>query len=218
MDTGRLVFLGSSLLTLVVAVQSAESVGRGITSEEPLRSQAQSMPGGIEGDIYLVLRNGEIRQGAGRTVLLLRNRGSLEAGLARICQDRRERNESMKQAIQQLTDSLEAIPFEQLFAPLGEGLKAQKSALRDSMLMSESYARKKSLELLAGAIQAEASAGMNAHYSVSGVPVGEYVLFTEWQLATTIYRWWVPVTVAEGKTIRIDLNGDNITRQRLFCT
>jgi hypothetical protein len=188
--------------------------------------------GRVEGDLYLVMKSGDTKRGAGRTVYLLRDTKDLRSGLALACAahdsvERRQRD-SVAAVRQNLKDSAEAAYRTYLAGITNseKGGKWNRLSGREMATFTEQSELTASLAtatraiidamIVRSAIDTTGS-GMNAHYSFAISKPGKYVLFSDWQIGDNAYRWWLPIEITSGKSIRRDLDNAAEASDKLYC-
>jgi len=59
--------------------------------------------------------------------------------------------------------------------------------------------------------------GIDARYHFQGLSAGNYVIFAIWNIGSNKYRFWAPVTLAAGRTLKLDLNNSVEAAKELYC-
>jgi len=209
----------------VLAIRRNLRVAAVLASLVACRSSTAS----VQGDVFLVTQNGEIKRGAGDTVLLLPSTDSLRQLLVKTCSTYADR----MGAILRWADSLgdQDILGRVLVRNL---LKSDATANADS---SRKWLRKhfptfedtlqatrdltvEHVEAIlnSGAI-ARMSPGIDAHYRFSNVRPGPYLLVATTAIEGRAYHWLAAVTAHSGDSITHNL--DNVAAgagETLYCT
>jgi hypothetical protein len=198
----------------------------------PVVAESQKTPASIgasvEGDLYLLMKSGDTKKGAGLTVYLLRDTETLHTQWAAACTMSRTALDSLGRQETAIYDSITS----------GKVRKKRLSELSSRLLplsrqKDSLYSRAKAAVrvALAQASYRTEGTGINAHFRFTGVPAGKYILFAEWQLGSSDYRWWVPISLSEGQSLHKDLDTstvgrlldvlgisrDSLTAATLFC-
>lgn len=160
---------------------------------------AAAMGQTIEGDVYLVLPNGDVKPIAGNTVRLLENTDHFQATRMQLCGDYQDRYESLEQQYRRSRAE----------GGLSELREAQRSLMHRTV--GEMTA------LLKANTVAEVPTGMRAHYYFHSVRPGRYFLWVETSISGKPYQWWTPVTVVQDASLRKDLDNSALARGHLYC-
>lgn len=171
--------------------------------------------GSIEGDVYLVMKSGDTKKGAGRTIYLVRDSDSLHQRLLRICAEPAPVDSIDRRAAVLHDSALAAIRARnpQLMKQLA--IRERATVLsRDSVKIRRIAAFR--LEVLAAAVDSVGT-GMNAHYRFSRVSPGKFILFAEWTIADNAYQWWSPIVLAAGQSMTRDLDNSSEANNNLYC-
>src|SRR6266567_1027130 len=142
----------------------------------------------VQGDVYLLMQNGDVKRGAGNTVLLLGPADSVMATRQRICHKYGE----------QLIDVTRRI-----------GLSPADMPVAPVTLLDSAFVR---------FARASSKTGINAHYRFDGVPTGNYVLWAETMIGDNSYTWWAPITVTGTDSVSKDLDNSTEVHAALYCT
>ncbi len=162
--------------------------------------------GSIEGDVFLLVKSGEIKRAAAGTVgLVPRNR--VKSGWAEMC----ARYDAIWDASSK-RDSLERLSVssdsrDQL------ALANRISAQLDSLLLETNQLK---IQSMIGSGRS-APTGIKAHYRFPRVKPGRYVLFSSMMLGEALMTWVVPVTIQPGKRFAIDLDNNNVQKGAPSC-
>lgn len=182
-----------------------------IVAAVPSHAQRAPSRGTIEGDVYLVMKSGDTKRGAGRMVLLLKDSPSLQASMHAACLQYALRVAPLVTWKRALEDSA-AHASDSLYALIARSTRVDRGiqALKDEAVDSIVAA-------IAANLVDSTSAGMSAHYVFEGVRAGRYVLYSQWQIADYGYRWWAPIAVAAGRRVRRDLDNSSELGTSIFC-
>lgn len=192
-----------------------------------------SSPSVLHGDVYLVMQSGDTKKGAGRQVYLIANPDSVELRIRAICATvgegaikAAEQSERLMTEARELTDRAESA----MGGGSGLGVafarraldSAQKMTTRAGTLLSRGKILADSALLLVGltlshAAVDSAASGVNAHYRFANARPGKYALYLQWTIGENDYRWWAPVTVATGDSVRKDLDNKSEAGSALTC-
>jgi hypothetical protein len=153
-----------------------------------LLAACASKSASISGDVFLLMQNGDVKRGAGNTVLLLGPADSVLATRGRVCTAYGE----------QLLDAARHGGN-----PADEASASQMVARLDTSLVHLTVASSKT--------------GINAHYRIDHVPAGQYILWAETMIGDNAYTWWAPVVVAGGDSVSRDLDNSTEAHAALYC-
>ncbi len=145
--------------------------------------------GSVSGDVFLLMQNGDVKRGAGNTVLLLGPADSVRAARGRICTTYAE---------QLLTTARHG------------GSRGDEETVARNMVRRLDTA-------LARLTVASSKTGINAHYSIDQVPAGQYILWAETVIGDNAYTWWAPVVIAGGDSVSKDLDNSTEAHAALYC-
>lgn len=168
----------------------------------------------IEGDVYLVTKAGDTKKGAGLIVQLVRRDDTLQVRLDAIC------------AAFRAKDTVYTRIWEQFRAQLnGPAARVDRWPISADSSVRIRYAIAAAQSSMEAAIRAEVSqrtvasapTGMSAHYRLSDISAGEYVVTAEWSIGETRYVWWSPVRLRDQQVLRLDLDNSNEAGGRVYC-
>jgi hypothetical protein len=164
----------------------------------------------VEGDVYLLMQNGDTKRGAGLTINLLRVSEELQRQLDLTCAEFSVRNGELGAKEDALREEW-----------IKDILNRSKDEAYRGARIARSDLAEFTLGLVANRIREakgeQSDTGMNAHYSFANVQPGLYVLFGEWQIGANEYQWWVPVELKSGQKMKRDLNTSLEAKDKLYC-
>jgi len=172
----------------------------------------------VEGDVYLVMQNGDTKRGAGRTVYLVADPDSATfRRMAAACDSVKTqlatlRSTSTKETIrafeQRLRASRQLADTNPYQAEETESL-AEKSNVRAQAAIGRFESLYRQLPQRIAAMLPNpldsARAGMEARYFLR-MPSGSYLLYSEWLIGDIPYQWVVPIKASAGDSLRKDLD------------
>lgn len=181
----------------------------------PAASQAgkATVRGTLEGDVYLMMQNGDTKKGAGGWVKLIRSDSSLVNNLQAICRDHYDVSERLEAQSDSVRARSVAMTYKDL--KLGDKLSDSASALAKASRLHMRQGTDDTRSILRMRVVDSARTGMNAHYRFSSVRPGNYLLFYEWEIANNLHQWITSVAVGVGQTITLDL--DNEALEKKIC-
>jgi hypothetical protein len=192
-----------------IAITSASSLAG--QSGKPRRAAAQKAF--IEGDVYLMMQNGDTKKGAGLTINLLRDGEQLRKRLDRICFS----HDSLSKELKVREDSPYKAYMDAVLDVRKERLRMEAKAVHDS-LANETVATLSAVVFtLAQSAVGHSETGMNAHYSFSNIDAGRYIVFGEWTIGNNEYQWWAPVEIKAGQRLANDLNNSVEAKGKVYC-
>lgn len=200
----------------------------------------QPSTGSIEGDVFLVMQSGDVKQGAGNTVYLIRASDSLSRRLAAICADFRKKvgttaatmpsDDAASAPTRLIGDtSIEVVQSyvtvlkestEQLAEMVWGAHSPKTTATRsgfDSLGAYVSEAKAAVRAQLALATVSQTGTGMKAHYRFDHALPGTYDLWAETTIGNNPYTWWAPLTVKAGDSLHVDLDNSKEKAAALYC-
>lgn len=205
----------------VLLVLSIMAPGYGLSQNTGTRGDH----GVVEGDVYLVMENGDTKRGAGREVLLLRH-GVLamrDSACKRHFAVSTRRSDSLTAVARRSSDSASYYLWKR--NDTASARQFYQAAQRDEEFADQARASEKSsaeqrrssdMQRLLNYVVRRAGTGMNAHYRFADVPPGRYVVYSEWTINGVEYAWWAPVTVVPGRAVDRDLDNSVMSRERLL--
>jgi hypothetical protein len=189
----------------------------------PLSIHAQQRPAEVfvEGDVYLVMRNGDIKRAAANVVRLL-SADTVRNVHARLCPPAVAIVDSLS-SLARSADSLvrvalqprPGVPAKQIMA---EYDTAQKVAimLRNMKTQTTDNAARQIRSALMSSVIAESKTGIDAHYRLDKVAPGAFILWAETTIGDTFYQWLTPVTVATAP-VRMDMDNSTAGVNKAYC-
>lgn len=187
----------------------------------------------ITGDVYLVMQSGDTKRGSGRQVYLIQSPDSIEQEIRSICasvgleaKHAGQQGAALLKEASELADKAQeamatrtrmGLAFAQSTLNSAEKSTASARELgRRATLLRDSTLFLIGLTISRAAIDS-ASAGINAHYRFDDVPPGRYALYSQWTIGENDYRWWVPISVQSGDSIRRDLDNRFEAKAAVTC-
>jgi hypothetical protein len=173
----------------------------------------------LRGDVYLVTRGGEVRQGAANEVALIPRSPDIEEGWVDMCARQREafqqwdsgqdaKRKELEALVQRAQGADEEIAARRLLQNhLGNTLAELGARIREEAAARAQWIR--------SAAETRGSTGMQAHYQVQVAP-GDYWVFAEMRLGEEVNRWLVPIALTSGAESRVDLDNNNLLGPTMF--
>ncbi len=171
----------------------------GLLTARTVNCQPSGKGASIEGDVYLLNKQGEVKKGAAGTVGLALPGPRLEAIYRAACAAQHAEETSF-------LAGQRAVP-----KPSTDDSAARIEAINagvDRMTAQENMEREKMFATLIDA-GLTSPTGINAHFSFSKVPPGTYYLLSVMHLGDLAYGWVVRVTLKARQSLRIDLDNNN---------
>lgn len=192
--------------------------------------------GSLEGDVYIVFLNGDVKQGAGRTVYLLRDTPEFHTARASFCVRynlaRSEQETTQKAIVNPLLDS-SRIAYAEISQALNSGRAPDRSNKFESLsakldtLFKEHRRSADSLiaawrdsshSLIVSRAIAYTGSGMHAHYRFNNLKPDAYIVYSEWELPGRVHRWQGFTKVKAGDNVHLDLDSDAGVDNLLNCS
>ncbi len=151
----------------------------------------------IEGDVYLLNKAGDVKKGAAGTVGLLPVGPKTDAAVMAACSVNSAKTSVAIKAIKAAGASVDA-QTAALFATMNQEVEDRITQLMTAAVM-------------------RSPTGMDAHYRFPGVKPGRYIIISYMKMGKDTEPWAVPVTVASGKSLRIDLDNNNTGAIAIGC-
>ncbi len=172
-----------------------------------------------EGDVYLVMANGDIKKAAANTVTIVRDNASTRRALEQACSNFRHEVPASVVLRAQL-DSAKADSIGKTVILRVQPTEANRDAQAASSAgLATVRAKVARHGLLVDSVNAAADkvlnqnragsspTGMEAHYRIAGLAPGSYFLMAETRILTTSHRWLRPVRLVAGNN-KADLDND----------
>lgn len=178
-------------------------------------SATSSAKGVIEGDVYLLMRSGDVRKGAGLAVHLIRDPDAVSALLTANCDQYRPRYADLEhlqtKRQQEVTDNIgrSTSDFQQ-------ALDNQRRAYGQMTELFDSTTASADRILLAASLTS-VNSGVNAHFKFENVPAGSYGLWTQFPIGEHSYQWFIPLRLVAGQHLVRDLDTDSMNREVVYC-
>lgn len=201
--------------------------------------RAGPKPTVIGGHISLATEQGAIEAAAGSRVRLLRGSDSLVDALTTVCQDYEARFHAIEDGMPTLLrhgkpDRLWVEPMTRARATLaiGRSSRLERAGRRWGPGAPRTIATQLGLDslealldrteatinrvLLAAAARAVA-AEPEAWYRFDSLTPGPYVLWAQAHIGDNDYTWWAETLLAQGDSVRLDLDPSREASARLYC-
>ena len=160
----------------------------------------------VQGDIYLVMKNGDVKRGAGNTVRLLPDTGAVQAAIAQACSTVKADQAVLFRQSKVLEDKAKHQAPDEALRTLTEA-----SSILETAEPGFNHRYYFSLDsLLLPLILIETGTGMNGHYSFDHVRPGRYILWAETEISDHHYTWWAPLAVTRADSIKKDLDNSSL--------
>jgi hypothetical protein len=185
----------------------------------------------IQGDVFLMMKSGDTKRGAGLTIYLLPDSAAMQAvdsGCASVKRAMAALGDSLESAYDSLEKASNAAQRALIadilserkraewdkrtmaqMASLAKGAVARKRARSEAMSMMNSVIRRTATD--------SATTGLNAHYSFARVAAGTYIIFGSWSIAENDYAWWSELELSPGQNITRDLDNATERSRTLYC-
>lgn len=170
-------------------------------------AQASRSGGTVEGDVYLVTTNGDVKVGAALEVALIPKRSDVTTRWDAICQVQGEATLRQGKADSVAFDNLQPAEAERFLA----------ARLRDYVANVVPLARQRAVVLRTASI-AVSPTGAKGRYAFNNVPAGEYLVFAEMMLRDDLTWWIVPVRIPAHGQVALDLDNNNALQEVPGCT
>jgi len=197
-------------LLLVATMVSTEA-----QSSHAESSRLRSIPGSLEGDTYLVMRDGSVTKLAGNQVLLFRDSPDFRKALHDECELVSSAETHATAARELFNTSLEMVKISPTPANDSEARRwAQDAADRETrrdIIIGDFR------DWLSAHALASAPTGMNAHYVFDSLPTGAYVLNLRTEIDTTHYSIWSEAAVLPARRVRRDLDNTALQDGVTIC-
>lgn len=185
----------------------------------------------VEGDVYLRMENGETSRGTGLPVMLLKDDSVLAATRERACSTFWGTTKTLRDSFDILEpaqrDSTDMAFRDFLRNRTGatearyDSFKARFEGTRNQRSIRDIQVRYDMFGVIDSAISRASTGtmdtGIDARYHFQGLSAGNYVIFAIWNIGSNKYRFWAPVTLAAGRTLKLDLNNSVEAAKELYC-
>jgi len=154
---------------------------------------AGNQTGSVEGDMYVVLPNGDLKRGAGRLIYIVRDGDSLHTALDTVCA-------SWRAAYRPLAARDKALSASYTHNRDSDAIVAAMREQKTVKITRDSVTRVMRAavdRVVASFITDSAGSDINAHYRIVGITPGRYILTSAWTIDNATYHWWKPVTVRQ---------------------
>jgi hypothetical protein len=158
----------------------------------------------LQGDVYLVMKSGDVKRGAGNVVHLLADRETLSQDMSRVCE----------------TELRHLLSVRHRSGPASEHhlmMPVDPSQVTDSALLIRLVSRAAMEAVLTGATMATSPTGVEGHYQFDSLRAGRYVLWATTDIGAHHYTWWAGILVAAGDSLRHDLDNASEADARINC-
>lgn len=200
-------------IALLLVLPTLELVGQ----VAPARQAGARAPSkwSLEGDVYLLMKSGDTKQGSARTVYLARATEDLVGNARAICRsvDSTRTHLTLENARllsvgRRHIDRAANVPGTSAGRAQLDTAQMYSDSARANLVrmnqLPELLTKKLGDLIVAFGKPDTARSGMNAHYRFASLSPGNYLLFTEWRISDTQYHWLTPVTVSGNATKDLD--------------
>lgn len=170
--------------------------------------------GGLAGDVYLLMQNGDVKKGASNKVVAISASDSIVGLVVQSCAEAEsERKELLR---------LAAVAHSAWYnAPDSKDFSIANRAF-DHKLEAEARAKRydpvmRPLAFLASLPGRMAETGIEAHYSLDSLPPGKALLWAETMIGDSHYIWVRVAEVLAGQSTKADLDNTALLNTR-ECT
>lgn len=192
---GVLIIL-TALITLLLSRRPTDS-----TSSPSIAATLLSNSGRISGNIFVTMKSGDIKKGAGITVTLLKNQDTILNGFKQIQQE-------YTQPLLELAQTLDKVKELQNNASTYiEALHLWNDTVPKAKQLDASYNDKLNALFIAHVYKTVQS-DVNGSYDFTDIPYGKYCLLTEFTVFETRTQWLEPLEIKQKDT-KLDLTNNN---------
>lgn len=167
--------------------------------------------GGLAGDVYLLMQNGDVKRGASNRVVAISAPDSLHRLIVQSCEEAEsERQELLKLAAVAHTDwdnAPDSKDFSIANRAFERKLQAEARAKRFDPLA-------RPIALLASLSGRIADTGIDGHYSLDSLPPGNFILWAETTIGDRHYLWLRIAEVLPGQSSKVDLDNGTVFNTR----
>jgi hypothetical protein len=205
----------------------------------PAGCRAGPKPTVIAGHISLATERGAIEAAAGSWVRLLRGSDSLVAALTAVCQNYEQQFHAIEDGMPTLLrlgkpDRLWVEPMTKARATLAirRPIRLERAGRRWGPGTPRTIATQTGLDslealldrteaninrVLIGAAARAAAAEAEAWYRFDSLTPGPYVVWAQARIGDNDYTWWAETLLAQGDSVRLDLDPSREAGTRLYC-
>ena len=163
----------------------------------------------LEGDVYLMMKSGDLKKAAGQTVYLLRLAPETQGAIALACKTTVDAHEVSVARVAKAQASLEQAQRENMKAEVQLDLARDLTAAQLSLKEVPQRVDEETFLDVSRSRVDSAKTGINAHYRFANLRPGRYILFAQWPIGDHSYEWWVPVDLKPGRSI-VDLDHTSV--------
>jgi hypothetical protein len=200
------------MLQVIVVTSASLALAACTKTADSTSASRTPAPAHIEGDVYVVMKSGDVKRIAGNRVYLLK---ADTAKLAPACKAVRIA------AISYGTDTTVVATKRSLYEIFGG--RTRRAEIDAAVRARDSTDRAANEHALAlarsvdSAVVASAPTGVGGRFRFDSVSPGSYVLHARTSLYGTTHAWFVPITLGGGASVTRDLDNDALTT-RSVCT
>ena len=188
------------------------------------RPRPTPVPGGVEGDAYLVMKSGDIKKAAGNEIFLIRDDSAFNADYNALCAALGSEYQRLRVAASQANDADEremAARYKRLeetgtLTLVGKTYQKYLDTHHAVEKANSDAVSSVSAVLMRDTV-ASTRTDINAHYRFLGVKPGHYRLFGEKTIFDKEYQWWTKVEVVSDKVLRKDLDNSTEADKSVYC-
>jgi len=176
----------------------------------------------IEGELSIV-QAGQVRQGLGHTVFLLRNGDSISQALDRVCANwkaqaaqRAQRARDMDAAAERFKRQSERASMRAAVALLDSVDKYRQAAAAERRTQSEDSPLDQIRTMVRAAADTQVQTDLEAHYRIANLTPGTYALYAEW-LSDQDNMFWAAVPVGAGEKKKLNLDQATLATSKFRC-
>jgi hypothetical protein len=176
----------------------------------------------IEGELSIV-QAGQVRQGLGHTVFLLRNGDSISQAVDRVCaawkaqatqRDQRARDFDAK--AERFKRSAERASMRAAVGLLDSVDKYRQAAATERRTQSEDNPLDRIRTMVRAAADTQVQTDLEAHYRIANLVPGTYTLYAEW-LSDQDNMFWAAVPVGAGEKKKQNLDQATLATSKFRC-
>ena len=199
---GFVVIAGPSIAVSQMPQKSSKKVSQGVAS------------GVLEGDVYLVMQNGDIKKIAANTVVEIRSDHATDM-LRRSC-DVVLSNEKVEMVKQLASTQASILSMDGIMGTAkGDSLRLLFQQLRARVANADTVAQRAYVSALNDWSVGQSPTGMAAHYRFEKVRAGSHILVATTTIGDTPHFWLISTTVGRDTHVAVDLdNSALVTKVR----